>query len=89
MWTNGSVAWRSMLALSAVVARTDTIVDSLNRLISVGGMLNHIESRGTVSLASADPHTAPLIDPNYLSDQVSDNLLNINNNRYCSAMWTS
>jgi len=69
MWTNGSVAWRSVLALSAVVARADTIVDSMNRLVFFAGMLNHIESRGSVTLASADPHTAPLIDPNYLSDK--------------------
>jgi len=36
--------------------------------LTVGAILLHPRSRGTIRLASADPSAAPLIDPAYLSD---------------------
>lgn len=36
--------------------------------ITVGAILLRPRSRGTIRLASADPHERPLIDPRYLSD---------------------
>ena len=32
-------------------------------------ILNHPQSRGAVKLRSADPHAAPAVDPNYLSEK--------------------
>lgn len=32
-------------------------------------ILNHPQSRGAVKLRSADPHAAPLVDPNYLAEK--------------------
>jgi choline dehydrogenase len=35
---------------------------------SVGMAAMHLKSRGTISLSSADPREAPVVDPNYLSN---------------------
>ncbi|HMW22865.1 MAG TPA: FAD-dependent oxidoreductase [Burkholderiaceae bacterium] len=51
------------------------IVDDHARKLHLGhGISCHVDllrphSRGTVSLASANPHDAPLIDPNFLADE--------------------
>jgi choline dehydrogenase-like flavoprotein len=51
------------------------IVDDHARKLHLGhGISCHVDvlrphSRGTVSLASTDPHDAPLIDPKFLSDE--------------------
>ena len=41
---------------------------------ALGVILMRPQSRGTVTLRSADPHDAPLIDPGYLSDAAGDDL---------------
>jgi choline dehydrogenase-like flavoprotein len=57
------------------------IVDDHARKMHVGhGISCHVDvlrpfSRGTVTLASSDPHTAPLIDPQFLSDERDVKLL--------------
>jgi choline dehydrogenase len=42
--------------------------------LALGVILLRPHSRGTVTLRSADPHDAPLIDPRYLSDEKGDDL---------------
>jgi choline dehydrogenase len=39
-----------------------------SRYCTVGSSALHLKSRGTVTLASADPYAAPLVDPAWLSD---------------------
>lgn len=57
------------------------IVDDHSRKLHLGhGYSCHVDvlrpfSRGTVTLASSDPRAAPLIDPNFLSDERDLNLL--------------
>ena len=57
------------------------IVDDHSRKMHLGhGFSCHVDvirphSRGTVTLASADPRAAPLIDPNFLGDERDLNLL--------------
>lgn len=41
---------------------------------TVGGLVLTPASRGTVRLASADPHAKPLVDPRYLSDEGGEDL---------------
>ncbi|WP_448701909.1 GMC family oxidoreductase [Mucilaginibacter sp. AW1-3] len=41
---------------------------------SVGMAAMHLKSRGSITLASADPREQPVVDPNYLSDPDGDDL---------------
>ena len=38
--------------------------------MTIGSTLVHVASRGEITLASADPFAAPIIDPRYLSESV-------------------
>ncbi|MFF4112435.1 GMC family oxidoreductase [Streptomyces sp. NPDC001714] len=42
--------------------------------MALGVILMRPHSRGTVTLRSADPHDAPLIDPGYLTDEAGEDL---------------
>jgi len=67
-WTN-SAAWRALLAVSRPLASLSSTAETISKGLWCGVMLNHVESRGSITLASADPHVPPNIDPNYCSDR--------------------
>ncbi len=48
--------------INAVLRNTRVVDGQLARMVSMGGVLNHPRSRGSIRLRSADPHDAPVID---------------------------
>lgn len=42
---------------------------AFSKALELMTILNHPQSRGAVKLRSADPHAAPAVDPNYLSEK--------------------
>ena len=56
--------YRSLLAL---FTSTHLLDSKISRAVALSTVLNHPRSRGSVTLASADPRSAPIIDLNLLA----------------------
>jgi len=69
MYSRFPTLWRAVNGISRKLGGMSWARDQMNRILLIGAILNHPESRGFVRLSSADPHAAPVIDPKWLSDQ--------------------
>ena len=60
--------WKPLTGIATLIAGGKDAQTKCENLLLMAGELNHPESRGSVRLASNNPHEAPLIDPNYCGD---------------------
>ena len=66
--SHSPTAWSALMNTAQLLGAAEDTQRKMAKLLIIGGELNHVESRGSVSLSSNNPHDAPVIDPNYLSD---------------------